>query len=134
MENTSRGDRSRKNKVLKSQNSGAPASRTWVCVFVPVDDLVLINTPQTCHKVTRQAQSFNVLDYEWIVMCLNLSVWTIKRVHTYFCTYGTIPNPSKRHGCKLGAGGRHLQDVDVEVCEYNHITQLGNRMGIPPGI
>ena len=64
------------------------------------------------------------LDYERIAMCLNLSVRTIKRVHTYFRTYGTIPNPSKRHGCKLGAGGRHLRDVDVEVCEYNHITQF----------
>jgi hypothetical protein len=31
------------------------------------------------------------LDYERITMCLNLSVQTIKHVHTYFRTYGTIP-------------------------------------------
>ena len=55
-------------------------------------------------------------------MCLNLSVWTIKHINTYFCTFGTIPNPGKKLGQKHGAGGKHLRDVDVEVCGHDCIV------------
>ncbi|KAF8835701.1 hypothetical protein BDN67DRAFT_1015314 [Paxillus ammoniavirescens] len=54
------------------------------------------------------------LDYERIAMCLNLSVRTVKCINTYFHTFGTIPNPGKKLDQKRGAGGKHLQDVDVE--------------------
>lgn len=104
--------------------------RTRVHFFISTHDLALGNALQTCHKITRQAQSFNGLLFGsytfWIITGFQYAPIYLFRpsnalMHT-FIPLEPPPSLGKRLGQKCGVGGKHLQDIDVEVSEHNHIV------------